>query len=67
MSRTINFLNDNGEVLIMQDKVNVAEIKDNTIKVWVNNNAPYVFHYAKREKAEEIFAKIKKYLNEDEG
>lgn len=66
MSRTINFSTDNGEVLIMQDKVNVAEIKDSTIKVWVNNTQ-YVFHYDKREKAEEIFAKFKKYLNEDEG
>lgn len=68
MSRTINFPTDDGEVIIMQDKVNAAEIKDGTIiKVLLNNSTPHVFNYKNRELAKENFAKLKKYLNEDEG
>ena len=63
MSRTINFSIDDGEVLIMRDKVNVAHVKGNTIKVWLNNDTPYEFNYENREKAKEDFAKLKKYLN----
>lgn len=66
MSRTINFSTDNGEVLIMQDKVNAAKIIGSTIKVWLNNDTPYEFNYENREKAKEDFAKFKKYLNEDD-
>lgn len=66
MSRTINFSIDGGEVLIMQDKVNVAKIIGSTIKVWLNNDTPYEFNYENREKAKEDFAKFKKYLNEDD-
>ncbi len=66
MSRTINFPTDDGEVLIMQDKINAAEIKDGTIKVWANDSTPYVFNYENRERAKENFAKLKKYLNEEE-
>lgn len=63
MSMTINFPTDDGEVLIRQDKVNAAEIKNGTIKVWLNNDTPYVFNYKNREMAKENFAKLKRYLN----
>ena len=63
MSRTINFSIDDGEVLIMQDKVNAAKIIGSTIKVWLNTDTPYEFNYENREKAKEDFAKLKKYLN----
>lgn len=66
MSRTINFSIDDGEILIMQDKVNAAKIIGSTIKVWLNNDTPYEFNYENREKAKEDFAKFKKYLNEDD-
>lgn len=66
MSRTINFSIEDGEILIMRDKVNAAKIIDSTIKVWLNNDTPYEFNYENREKAKEDFAKFKKYLNEDE-
>lgn len=66
MSRTINFSIDDGEILIMRDKVNAAKIIDSTIKVWLNNDTPYEFNYENREKAKEDFAKFKKYLNEDD-
>ena len=66
MSRTINFSIDDGEVLIMRDKVNAAKIIGSTIKVWLNNDTPYEFNYENREKAKEDFAKFKKYLNEDD-
>lgn len=66
MSRTINFSIDDGEILIMQDKVNAAKIIGSTIKVWLNNDTPYEFNYENREKAKEDFAKFKKYINEDD-
>ena len=66
MSRTINFSTDEGEVLFIQDKINAAEIKDGTIKVWLNKDTPYVFNYKNKEMAKEDFAKFKKYLNEEE-
>ena len=66
MSRTINFSIDDGEILIMQDKVNAAKIIGSTIKVWLNSDTPYEFNYENREKAKEDFAKFKKYLNEDD-
>ena len=66
MSRTINFSIDDGEILIMRDKVNAAKIIGSTIKVWLNNDTPYEFNYENREKAKEDFAKFKKYLNEDD-
>ena len=66
MSRTINFSIDDGEILIMRDKVNAAKIIGSTIKVWLNNDTPYEFNYENREKAKEDFAKFKKYLNEEE-
>ena len=66
MSRTINFSIDDGEVLIMRDKVNAAHVKGSTIKVWLNNDTPYEFNYENREEAKEDFAKFKKYLNEDD-
>lgn len=65
MSRTINFSIDDGEILIMRDKVNAAKIIDSTIKVWLNNDTQYEFNYENREKAQENFAKLKKYLNKD--
>ena len=65
MSRTINFPTDDGEVLFMQDKVNAAEIKDGTIKVWLNNDTPYVFNYKNKEMAKKNFAKLNEYLNEN--
>ena len=64
MSWTINFPTDDGIVLFMQDKVNAAEIKDGTIKVWLNNNTPYVFNYKNKEMAKKNFAKLNEYLNE---
>ena len=64
MSRTINFSIDDGEVLIMRDKVNSANLKGSTIKVWLNNDTPYEFNYENREEAKEDFAKFKKDLNE---
>ena len=64
MSWTINFPTDDGIVLFMQDKVNAAEIKDGTIKVWLNNDTPYVFNYKNREMAKKNFAKLNEYLNE---
>ena len=66
MSRTINFSIDDGEVLIMRDKVNAAHVKGSTIKIWLNNDTPYEFNYENREEAKEDFAKFKKYLNEDD-
>ena len=66
MSRTINFSIDDGEILIMQDKVNAAKIIGSTIKVWLNSDTPYEFNYENREKAKEDFAKFKKYLNKDD-
>ena len=66
MSRTINFSIDDGEILIMRDKVNAANIVGSSIKVWLNNDTPYEFNYENREKAKEDFAKFKKYLNEDD-
>lgn len=66
MSRTINFSTDDGEVLFVQDRINAAEIKDGTIKVWLNTSNPYVFNYKDREMAKVDFAKLKKYLNEAE-
>ena len=66
MSRTINFSIDDGEILIMRDKVNAANIVGSSIKVWLNNDTPYEFNYGNREKAKEDFAKFKKYLNEEE-
>ena len=66
MSKTINFSIDDGEILIMRDKINAAKIIGSTIKVWLNNDTPYEFNYENREKAKEDFAKFKKYLNEDD-
>ena len=66
MSRTINFSIDDGEILIMRDKVNAAKIIGSTIKVWLNSDNLYEFNYENREKAKEDFAKFKKYLNEEE-
>jgi len=66
MSWTINFPTDDGIVLFMQDKVNAAEIKDGTIKVWLNNDTPYVFNYKNREMAKKNFDKLNKYLNEED-
>ena len=66
MSRTINFSIDDGEILIMRDKINAAKIIGSTIKVWLNNDTPYEFNYENREKAKEDFAKFKKYLNEED-
>ena len=66
MSKTINFSIDDGEILIMRDKVNAAKIIGSTIKVWLNNDTPYEFNYENREKAKEDFAKFNKYLNEDD-
>ena len=66
MSRTINFPTDDGEVLFIQDNINAAEIKDDTIKVWLNNDTPYVFHYKNKEMAKKNFVKLKEYLNEEE-
>jgi len=66
MSRTINFSIDDGEILIMQDKINAAKIIGSTIKVWLNNDTLNEFNYENREKAKEDFAKFKKYLNEDD-
>ena len=66
MSKTSNFSIDDGEILIMRDKVNAAKIIGSTIKVWLNNDTPYEFNYENREKAKEDFAKFKKYLNEEE-
>ena len=66
MSKTINFPTDDGIVLFMQDKVNAAEIKDGTIKVWLNNDTPYVFNYKNKEMAKKNFAKLNEYLNEKE-
>ena len=63
MSRTIDFSIDDGEVLIMQDKVNAAHVKGSTIKIWLNNDTPYEFNYENREEAKEDFAKLKRYLN----
>ena len=63
MSRTINFSIDDGEVLIMRDKINAAHVKGSTIKVWLNNDTPYEFNYENREEAKEDFAKLKRYLN----
>ena len=65
MGRTINFPTDDGEVLFIQDKINAAEIKGDTIKVWLNTDTPYVFHYH-NEMAKKNFAKLKEYLNEEE-
>ena len=66
MSRTINFSIDDGEILIMRDKVNAAKIIGSTIKVWLNTDNLYEFNYEKREKAKEDFAKLKEYINEDD-
>ena len=66
MSWTINFPTDDGMVLFMKDKVNAAEIKDGTIKVWLNNDTPYVFNYKNKEMAKKNFAKLNEYLNEEE-
>ena len=63
MSRTINFSIDDGEILIMRDKVNAANITGSTIKIWLNNDTPYEFNYEYREEAKEDFAKLKRYLN----
>ena len=63
MSRTINFSIDDGEVLIMRDKVNAAHVKGSTIKVWLNTDTQYEFNYENREEAKEDFAKLKRYLN----
>lgn len=65
MSRTINFSTDDGEILIMRDKVNAAKIIGSTIKVWLNNETQYEFNYENREKAKKDFAKLKRYLNEE--
>ena len=64
MNRTINFPTDDGVVLFMQEKINAAEIKDGTIKVWLNNDTPYVFNYKNKEMAKKNFAKLNEYLNE---
>lgn len=66
MSVTINFPTDDGMVLFMQDKINAVEIEDNTIKVWLNNDTPHVFHYKNKEMAKKNFVKLKEYLNEEE-
>ena len=66
MSRTINFSIEDGEVLIMQDKVNAAHVKGSTIKIWLNNDTPYEFNYENREKAKKDFAKFKEYINEED-
>lgn len=66
MSKTINFSIDGGEILIMQDKVNAAKIIGSTIKVWLNTDTSYEFNYENREKAKEDFAKLKRYLNEED-
>ena len=63
MSRTINFSIDDGEILIMRDKVNAANLKGSTIKIWLNNDTPYEFNYENKEEAKEDFAKLKRYLN----
>lgn len=65
MSRTLNFDSEDGEVAIVQDKVNVVELKDCTMKIFVQNNAPYLFHYDSREKAREIYKQVVKYINEE--
>ena len=66
MSRTINCSTDEGEVLFIQDKINAAEIKDGTIKVWLNKDTPYVFNYKNKEMAKKDFAKLKEYINEED-
>lgn len=65
MSRTLNFDSDGGEVAIVQDKVNIVELKDCTMKIFVQNNAPYLFHYDSREKEREIYKQVVKYINEE--
>jgi len=67
MNRTINFPTDDGVVLFMQEKINAAEIKDGTIKVWLNNDTPYVFNYKNKEMAKKNFAKLNEYLNEKDA
>lgn len=64
MSVTINFQTDDGDVLFVKDKINAAEIKDDTIKVWLNSHTPYVFNYKNKEMAKKNFAKLSEYLND---